>query len=116
LGKTWLFPPPTQQAKQQRRYGIQSNGLPDDEQDCDRRICKAMSRLKVIQPFAQQMENQKEVAGDQNGINRQFNGKSSEVFRSFFFHAPNRNNQEIDKSPGESSDSGLAALFQRFTD
>jgi hypothetical protein len=113
--KHGLSPPSAQEAKQQGGYGIQSNGLSGDEQDCDDGIRKAMSRLKVIQPFAQQMENQKKIAGDQNGINRQLNGKSSEVFRSFFFHAPNRDDQDVNKSPGKSSDSGLAALFQRFT-
>src|SRR5439155_15693459 len=82
-----LPPAAAQEAKQQCRHRIQGNSLPGDEQDCDYRIRVAMPRLQVVQPFAQKVKNQEKVAGDQNRINRQFNGKSSKSFRSFFFHA-----------------------------
>jgi hypothetical protein len=62
------------------------------------------------------MKNQEKIAGDKDGINRQFDCKHPQTFGSLFFHAGfNRKNYGVFKSPAESSDNGLAALsFQRF--
>jgi hypothetical protein len=76
LKKHELFPAAPQEAKQKRGHGIQSNGLAGDEQECNSGIDVAMLRFEVIQPLAQEMKNQKEIADDQDGIDRQFNGKS----------------------------------------
>ena len=62
-------------------------GLTGNEQDCDYGVGVAMLIFEVVQPVSQKVKNQEKITGDQNGINRQLNGKSSKSFRSFFFHA-----------------------------
>jgi hypothetical protein len=45
-----------------------------------------MLRLKPIQPIAKQMKDQKEIADDENRIDRQFDSKSSQTLGSSLFH------------------------------
>jgi len=81
-----LSPASPQEPKQEGRHRIQNNGLTGDEQKGYPGIDVAMLTFEPVQPVPQEMKNEKEVASDQNRINRQFNGESSEAFGSSFFH------------------------------
>ena len=56
--------------QQQRDYGIKDSTL----------------RFQMVEPLAQKMQNQEEIADDEDGINGQFDRKRSQAFGSFFFH------------------------------
>jgi hypothetical protein len=60
--------------------------LTKDEQKGYPGIDVAMLRFEAIQPLAEEMKNQKEVASHQNRVHRQFDGKNSQTFGSLFFH------------------------------
>src|SRR5206468_12703492 len=72
-----LSPAAAQEPKQKRGHSIQGNGLAGDEQECNSGIDVAMLRFEVIQPLAQEMKDQKEIANDQDGIDRQLKDRKS---------------------------------------
>src|SRR6266581_5504914 len=87
IGKNMdLSPTVAQEPEQQRRHCIQNNGLTRNEQDGDYRVKDAMLHIEPVQPVAQKMQDQEEIDGDKNGIDRQLNCKRAQAFGTVLCH------------------------------
>jgi len=79
-------PTATQEPEQNRGYRIQNNGLTSYEQDGHKRINDAMLRFEAVQPVAQNMEDQKEIACDKDRIDNQLSCERAQAFGLIVFH------------------------------
>jgi hypothetical protein len=60
--------------------------LTSNEQEGDYRVKDAMLHIEPIQPVAQEMQDQEEINGDKNCIDRQLDCKHAQAFGTVFFH------------------------------
>ena len=65
---------------------MKNDRLADHEQDRDSSVGITMSNLELMQPFTQKMQDQKEIADHENGINDQLDQKCAQRFDGFLFH------------------------------
>src|SRR5215469_7434746 len=84
--KHGLSPMAAQEPEQQGRYRIQNNGLTGDKQKRDYRIKDTMLRFEPVEPVAQKMQDQEEISGDKQRIDRQLNCKHAQSFGTVSFH------------------------------
>jgi hypothetical protein len=76
----------TQEPEQNRGYRIQNNGLTSYEQDGQDGIKDAVLRFELVQPVAQNMEDEKEIACDKDRIDNQLSCERAQAFGSILFH------------------------------
>ena len=81
-----LSPTAAQEPEQHGRECIQNNGLTSNEQEGDYCVKDAMLHIEPIQPVAQEMQDQKEINGDKNRIDRQLGCKHAQAFGTVLFH------------------------------
>ena len=67
--------PSPDETKQKAGEDLQQKALADDEEDCDRSVGFPFLAEKMIQPVAEKMEDEEEIAHDQPRINHQFDGE-----------------------------------------
>ena len=79
-------PTALKEPEQNRGYRIQNNGLTSYEQDGHKRINDAMLRFEAVQPVAQNMEDQKEIACDKDRIDNQLSRERAQAFGRILFY------------------------------
>src|SRR5437762_12158246 len=66
--KHGLFRTPAKKPQQKRGYILKHNGLTNDEQNRDAGVSVAMLMLEPMQPASQKIQNQKEIADNEQRI------------------------------------------------
>ena len=86
IGKNILFGATANEAQQERRHVLKQDGLADHQQNGKTGVGITMVLRDSLQTFTQKVENKKEVANDENGINDQLDQERPQCFECFLLH------------------------------
>src|SRR6266446_10998294 len=76
--KHGLFRAPAEKTQQKGRQGFEHDGLADDEENGHASISVSMAHFQLMQRFTEEMEDEKEVADDEKGIDDELDEKGSQ--------------------------------------
>jgi len=72
-----LFRPAANQPQQNRGHILEKDRLTDHQQNGGARVGVAMVPFQPLQPFTEEVQNQKKIADHENGINGQLDQESA---------------------------------------
>jgi len=84
--KHGLFRAPAEKTQQKGRQGFEHDGLADDEENGHASISVSMAHFQLMQRFTEEMEDEKEVADDEKGIDDELDEKGSQRLGGLRFH------------------------------
>ena len=82
-----LFGATAEHSQKKRGHTFQQNGLTDDQENRDSGIGITMTRLQVIKPTAEKMENEKKIRHNQARVDHQLDQECAQSFGCFLFHS-----------------------------